>query len=245
MSDSSEIAKTFLSHNSRDKPAVEVVKGLLERGDLQRGERPIPCWFDKDDLRSQGTWMSQLEDAVATCGAAAVFYGPDGHGPVHKYEIDLLLKRAMYEQGRDAIRLVLVLLPGAQESATRGFNSLGMWAEPKRLEPDRLLQTAHAERDAQCLPKRRPDLQPSGIKSHGLALYLLDGADDNFGAAWLGSEYFGEAGDFLRFSCTAPNDCLQKAVDFVPVALSRTDRIATSFETHPQFCLRRQYAMGK
>jgi hypothetical protein len=75
MSDNSEIAKSFLSHNSRDKPAVEVIQGLLERGDLQRGERPIPCWFDKDDLRSTGTWMSQLEDAVATCGSAIVFYG--------------------------------------------------------------------------------------------------------------------------------------------------------------------------
>ncbi len=129
MSDNAEIAKTFLSHNSRDKPAVEVIQGLLERGDLQRADRPIPCWFDKDDLRSQGTWMSQLEDAVANCGAAVVFFGPDGQGPVHKYEIDLLLKRAMYEQGRDAIRLVLVLLPGAQENAIQGFISLHMWAD--------------------------------------------------------------------------------------------------------------------
>ena len=108
---------------------MEVIKGLLVRGDIQRGERPIPCWIDKDDLRSQGTWVSQLEDAVATCGSAVVFYGPDGHGPVHKYEIDLLLKRAMYEQGRDAIRLVLVLLPGAQDSAIQGFISLHMWAD--------------------------------------------------------------------------------------------------------------------
>ena len=129
MPDNSEIAKTFLSHNSRDKPAVEVIKGLLERGDLQRGERAIPCWFDKNDLRSQGTWVSQLEESVDACGAAVVFFGPDGHGPVHKYEIDLLLKRAMYEQGRDAIRLVLVLLPGAQERAIQGFISLHMWAD--------------------------------------------------------------------------------------------------------------------
>jgi hypothetical protein len=129
MSDNSEIAKSFLSHNSRDKPAVEVIQGLLERGNLERGDRPIPCWFDKHDLRSQGTWMSQLEDAVATCGAAVVFYGPDGRGPVHKYEIELLLKRAMYEQGRDAIRLVLVLLPGAEQSAIQGFISLHMWAD--------------------------------------------------------------------------------------------------------------------
>ncbi|MFM7168233.1 MAG: TIR domain-containing protein [Planctomycetaceae bacterium] len=124
MTDNSEISKAFLSHNSRDKTAVKVIKGLLEQGD-----RPVPCWFDENDLRSQGTWISQLEDAVATCGAAVVFYGPDGHGPVHKYEIDLLLKRAMYDQGRDAIRLVLVLLPGAQETEIQGFVSLHMWAD--------------------------------------------------------------------------------------------------------------------
>ena len=43
----------------------------------------------------------------------------------------------------------------------------------------------------------------------------------------IGGECFGEAGaGFLRFSCAEANDRLQKAVDFIPVALSRTDRIA-------------------
>ncbi|MGV2338878.1 MAG UNVERIFIED_CONTAM: toll/interleukin-1 receptor domain-containing protein [Planctomycetaceae bacterium] len=106
-----------------------MIKSQLERGNRERGERSIPCWFDKDDLRSHGTWMSQLEDAVATCGAAVVFFGPDGHGPVHKYEIDLLLKRAMYEKGHEAVRLVLVLLPGAEEKTIQGFISLHMWAD--------------------------------------------------------------------------------------------------------------------
>ncbi len=36
---------------------------------------------------------------------------------------------AMYEKGQDAIRLVFVLLPGAQESAIQGFISLHMWAD--------------------------------------------------------------------------------------------------------------------
>ncbi len=37
----------------------------------------------------------------------------------------------------------------------------------------------------------------------------------------------GEAGaGFLRFSCAEPNERLQQAVYFIPVALSRTDRIA-------------------
>ena len=66
----------------------------------------------------------------------------------------------------------------------------------------------------------------------------------NFGVACLGGECFGEAGaGFLRFSCAEPNDRLQQAVDFIPVALSRTDRIAAYLETHPQFRLTTPYAV--
>lgn len=93
-------------------------------------------------------------------------------------------------------------------------------------------------------PNVAPICNRLGIKSHGLALYLLEGADDNFGVACLGGECFGEAGGgFLRFSCAEPNDRLQKAVDFIPTALSRADRIAKYLETHPQFRLTTPYAV--
>ena len=60
----------------------------------------------------------------------------------------------------------------------------------------------------------------------------------------ISGEWFNEAGaGFLRFSCTEPNDRLQQAVDFIPVALSRTDRIAAYLETHPQFRLTTLYAV--
>lgn len=76
------------------------------------------------------------------------------------------------------------------------------------------------------------------ITSHGLALYLLEGADDNFGIACLGGECFGDAGEgFLRFSCAEPNDRLQQALDFIPEALSRNDRIANFLEERPQYRL--------
>ncbi len=93
-------------------------------------------------------------------------------------------------------------------------------------------------------PNVAPICNRLGIKSHGLALYLLEGADDHFGVACLGGECFGEAGGgFLRFSCAEPNDRLQQAVDFIPVALSRTDRIAAYLETHPQFRLTTPYSV--
>lgn len=93
-------------------------------------------------------------------------------------------------------------------------------------------------------PNVAPICNQLGITSHGLALYFLEGADDNFGVACLGGECFGEAGaGFLRFSCAEPNERLQQALDFLPVAISRTDRIAAYLETHPQFRLKTPYAV--
>lgn len=83
-----------------------------------------------------------------------------------------------------------------------------------------------------------------GITSHGLALYLLDGADDHFGVACLGGECFGEAGGgFLRFSCAEPDDRLRQALDFLPTALSRVDRVQRYLDTHPEYCLKQPYLL--
>lgn len=77
-----------------------------------------------------------------------------------------------------------------------------------------------------------------GITSHGLAMYLLEGADERFGVACLGGECFGAAGaGFLRFSCAEPNDRLQQAIDFIPVALGQAARISEYLGTHPQYRL--------
>ncbi len=81
-----------------------------------------------------------------------------------------------------------------------------------------------------------PHCEQHGITSHGLAMYLLEGADDKFGIACLGGECFGDAGaGFLRFSCAEPDERLQQALDFIPVALSNTDRIAKYLTSHPEY----------
>ena len=91
-------------------------------------------------------------------------------------------------------------------------------------------------------PNVAPVCNRLGVTSHGLALFLLEAADDKFGIACLGGECFGDAGHgFLRFSCAEPNDRLRQALDFIPVALSREDRLATYLETRPQFRLERPY----
>jgi aspartate aminotransferase len=81
-----------------------------------------------------------------------------------------------------------------------------------------------------------------GVTSHGLALFLLQGADDQFGIACLGGECFGQAGaGFLRLSCAEPNDRLQQALDFIPKAIARKDRLRAWLETNPQYRLAKPY----
>jgi len=83
-----------------------------------------------------------------------------------------------------------------------------------------------------------------GVTSHGLALFMLEGADDKFGIACLGGECFGQAGaGFLRFSCAEPNARLQQALDFIPKAIARTDRLAAWLDKNPQYRLAKPYAI--
>ena len=82
-----------------------------------------------------------------------------------------------------------------------------------------------------------------GITSHGLALYLLEGADDHFGVACLGGECFGEAGrGFLAVQLRRAHECLQQALDFLPVAIGRTDRVNAYLEKHAHFRLKSDYS---
>src|SRR4051794_11406722 len=75
-----------------------------------------------------------------------------------------------------------------------------------------------------------------GIRSHGLAMYLLEGADDTRGVACLGGECFGDAGQgFLRFSCAEPDERLVEAVAFFREAVTRTDRVAKYLAAKPKY----------
>jgi aspartate aminotransferase len=75
-----------------------------------------------------------------------------------------------------------------------------------------------------------------GIRSHGLAMYLLEGADEKRGVACLGGECFGDGGlGFIRFSCAEPDDRLAAAVRFLAKAVTRTDRVKTYLEANPRY----------
>ncbi len=78
-----------------------------------------------------------------------------------------------------------------------------------------------------------------GLTSHGLAMYLLEAADDRFGVACLGGECFGAAGaGFLRFSCAEPDERIDQAIAFLPEAFSRIDRVERFKASRPEFVLR-------
>ncbi|HEX4607888.1 MAG TPA: aminotransferase class I/II-fold pyridoxal phosphate-dependent enzyme [Urbifossiella sp.] len=85
-------------------------------------------------------------------------------------------------------------------------------------------------------PDVRPICRRLGITSHGLAMYLLEGADDATGVACLGGECFGAAGQgFLRFSTAEPDDRLRAAVRFLAEAVTRTNRVAAYLDAHPKY----------
>ncbi len=87
-------------------------------------------------------------------------------------------------------------------------------------------------------PNVAPICMKLGITSHGLAMFLLEAADDKKGVACLGGECFGPAGKgFLRFSCAEPDDRLKEAVAFLKSAVGRVDRVMRYLETHAKYRL--------
>jgi aspartate aminotransferase len=87
-------------------------------------------------------------------------------------------------------------------------------------------------------PNVAPICMRLGITSHGLAMFLLEAADDKKGVACLGGECFGPAGKgFLRFSCAEPDDRLKQAVAFLKEAITRNDRVMAYLDAHPKYRL--------
>jgi aspartate aminotransferase len=87
-------------------------------------------------------------------------------------------------------------------------------------------------------PNVAPICKRLGITSHGLAMYLLEGADEKRGVACLGGECFGAAGQgFVRFSCAEPDERLVEAVRFFAEAVTRADRVKAYLESHAKYRL--------
>ena len=95
----------FLSHNSRDKPAVERLAVKLKTAGLEP-------WLDKWCLTPGGRWQEELVAGLRACSTCAVFVGPNGIGDWVHEELGVALDRAAKDR---SFRLFLVLLPGLPE----------------------------------------------------------------------------------------------------------------------------------
>lgn len=92
-----------------------------------------------------------------------------------------------------------------------------------------------------CVADRCNEL---GISSHGLAMYLLEGADETTGVACLGGECFGEAGGgFLRMSCSEPTERIIAAIRFIDGAIRDERRIAAYLAANPHYRLPQAYTV--
>lgn len=92
----------FLSHNSKDKPAVrEIAEALRERG--------LRPWLDEWELIPGRVWQEALEETIQTVRSAAVLVGRDGLGSWEDREMRSCLEEFVH---RD-LPVIPVLLPGA------------------------------------------------------------------------------------------------------------------------------------
>ena len=99
----------FLSHNSKDKPAVEQLARLL------RDEYNVQSWLDKWNLVPGNSWQKEIEEALDSCQAFAVFIGPSGIGSWENPEMEIALDIRVKDRKR---RVIPVLLPGAPDNTS-------------------------------------------------------------------------------------------------------------------------------
>ena len=132
----------FLSHNSRDKPAVERIAVLLKESGLEP-------WLDRWFLLGGDRWQQGIGEALRASAACAVFYGAHGLGDWQQPELDVAQDRATKEAD---FRLVPVLLPGAPEqfepTMLPPFLSMLMWVDLRQgvEDPARLAELIAAIR---------------------------------------------------------------------------------------------------
>jgi hypothetical protein len=116
----------FLSHNSKDKAAVEKIAKRL----LAVGIRP---WLDKWNLAPGDTVLDALEQAIKTIPCAALCFGPADIGKWHIMEIRAYLEK--WASG--SARMIPVILPDVEESPELPlFVRQTLWVDMREWESD-------------------------------------------------------------------------------------------------------------
>jgi len=95
----------FLSHNSKDKPAVIALARRLEANGVK-------VWLDAWELRPGHPWQEALEQIIKTTRSAVVVFGPAGIGPWEDMEMRACLDG--FVKRRQPV--IPVLLPGCPKT---------------------------------------------------------------------------------------------------------------------------------
>jgi len=116
----------FLSHNSRDKAAVERIANRL----LAVGIRP---WLDKWNLAGGDTIEDALEHAIKTIPCAALCFGPADVGDWHIMEI----RAYVAAWAKKKARMIPVILPGVEKLPDLPlFVQQTIWVDLRHWESD-------------------------------------------------------------------------------------------------------------
>ncbi len=135
----------FLSYNHADEQAVRRIrKRLIARG--------VRSFIDQDDLKVGKAWPAELERALQSSRAVAVFIGRFGYGRWQQREIQYSL--VLQEESKGRLAVIPVILEGAQLPA--GFIALNTWVDLRNgiddHSIDRLVQAIEMSEDASPPP---------------------------------------------------------------------------------------------
>ncbi|WP_204140665.1 toll/interleukin-1 receptor domain-containing protein [Halomicronema sp. CCY15110] len=92
----------FLAHSSKDKPSIRQIYRELK----QRGLRP---WLDEEEIVPGAQFQDEIQRAIGTVKAAAIFIGED-LGKWQEFELRALIQRCVSK----SVRIIPVLLPGIE-----------------------------------------------------------------------------------------------------------------------------------
>ena len=120
----------FLSHTSRDKPAVRRIAEALREANLT-------VWFDEWELVPGESWQDALEHALSSSKAALIIIGPEGPGPWQNTEMSTALTYAVKERRP----VIPVFLPGANSETLPAFLRLYNGVQIRSLDGESFVQT--------------------------------------------------------------------------------------------------------
>lgn len=186
----------FISHNSKDKPAVEwLAKKMIDQVDLT-------VFLDIWNLVPGDPWQEDLENALEASRTVAVFLGPAGISGWHNEELRNALSTRVSDRGR---RVIPILLPGTtmpEDNEIPSFLQRLTWVDfQKGLEDEeafhRLVAGIKGEAPGR-LGKPGEHPPPKTVrKTKDKEMQMSEKKVDTGGGAYIGGKVNTGGGDFV------------------------------------------------